>query len=202
MTIWPGALPSLEDEPMQSTSRRQSWLLSLGFLPACATLLVTYPMHTALASLWGDTDFGMPLAAFRSAYPTAKPVTANGGDATVPFVSYRLTDQVFGDFKGCELEFSFTGADPQLYRLQVHCPSDAEAVHRYLTSRYGNPTAVNQAMLVWRKQAIEVTFAPKSGVVTISDAERSKAVAAALMQMLRQVPVGPPKQPASSGQPH
>lgn len=169
-------------------------------LASAGLFLTLYPPRVS-ASLWDQTDFGMPLAAFRQAYPTARSNTPNAAASALPVVSYRLSEQTFDSLQGCDLEFSFAGAEPQLYRLQGQCRNSAEEIHRYLTGRYGTPTAVSSNMVVWRRGGVEVTFAPRSGVFTISDVERSKSVAAALMRLLGRVPVGPSEAPADGRTP-
>ena len=162
------------------------------------TLAAGLQPRAAIASVWNGLEFGTPLAEFQKKYPEAEGTTAGDAAAALPYVNYRLRQRALGTLSPCDLEFSFTGKERVLYRLEARCQNDAAEVLRYLTATYGHPNQVSPNTLVWRRGQIEVTFQPKAGVFTVADTERSRSVAAVLMQMLQQVPLGnatPPPSP-------
>lgn len=147
---------------------------------------------------WNDIPFGTSLAEFLTQHPDAVPVVPTPGrDAPrLPFTSYTLRDRSLGPLRSCTLEYSFTGHRKELFRIQAQCGSDSAEMLRYLTQEFGSPTKVSASQLWWRRQQVEVNFLPKAAVFTVNDVERSKSVAAALLQLLRQLPLGPPTTPS------
>lgn len=158
----------------------------VGFLTLAAGLQPT----AAIASVWNGLEFGTPLAEFQKQYPQAESTVAGDAAEALPYLNYRLGQRAVGTLSPCDLEFSFTGKERVLYRLEARCQNDPADVLRYLTGTYGHPDQVSATILVWRRGPTEVTFQPKAGVFTVADAERSRSVAAALMRMLQRVPLG------------
>ncbi|GIW45898.1 MAG: hypothetical protein KatS3mg077_3180 [Candidatus Binatia bacterium] len=166
-------------------------------------LLVWAGSARGAGAVWNQLEFGTPLADFLRRYPTANAAVPDpAAAAALPAVSYTLSQQKFGPLESCNLEFSFAGKDRVLYRVQARCASEPADVLRYLTARYGNPIQANARTVLWRQDGVEVTFQPKSGVFTVSDLERSRSVAASLMRLLGQVPVGPTGSAGPGGSSH